>query len=145
MPLFDGVFVENLSGSSVHLVMVITLRGRDVSAIAAAPITGLPLRHLADIEKVYRQAAYSACGITHDLGFGRDQMARRIYDSKKRIGLIAVDNISSEMAKHTLSLNLRVFRETCSFVREAIYIGRCGSQEEDIAEPWTARYRSRTE
>ena len=72
-------------------------------------------------------------------------MARRIYDSKKRIGLIAVDNISSEMAKHTLSLNLRVFRETCSFVREAIYIGRCGSQEEDIAEPWTARYRSRTE
>ena len=51
-------------------------------------------------------------------------MARRIYDSKKRIGLIAVDNISSEMAKHTLSLNLRVFRETCSFVREAIYIGR---------------------
>lgn len=74
---------------------------------------------------MYRQAAYFARGITHDLDFGRDQMARRIYDSKKRIGLIAVDKISSEMAKDTLSLNLRVFRETCSFVREAIYIGRC--------------------
>ena len=125
MPLFDGVFVENLSGSSVHLVMVITLRGRDVSAIAAAPITGLPLRHLADIERCIAKRRTSPAESRTILTSDAIKWRGASTTAKSGLDLSRSTIFPAKWRNITLSLNLRVFRETCSFVREAIYIGRC--------------------